>query len=177
MTTAFQDSMRAEGVTPDFDEPAVPVSPLSVFLRALAAEIDGGAPAPASMTRFGSRIEIQLETVSAHGHMEAALAYWARILDVSEVKVEHRWTTGCGDRYSVEALFAGYRLEVWNAWKPAEREAPITTHIPVAELDPPEYSYFGERAPGPVGRLHPVEQLEPRDQDGTDIEHTGAGID
>jgi len=115
--------------------PVVPPAPVAVFLRALAAEIDHGAPAPCVINLHTSgTVEMQLQSGDP-AHEAAALAAWGVALGVTTFMVEHGWSTRIGDRYSVSSLFAGYRLEVWNAWQPDGIPGKSTSHVPLEQLN------------------------------------------
>jgi hypothetical protein len=108
-------------------------SPAAVFLRALAAELDGGAPPIYALT-FSSENQVHAQLAAGRTEEPAALAAWARIFGVSTVKREERHGGSNSSRYSVASLFAGYRLEVWDAWPDHTSKGP-TTHVPLAEFD------------------------------------------
>jgi hypothetical protein len=112
---------------------------LPIFLRAVAAEIEAGAPTSYSIVfGTGSRCaELHLNSSPDGEASGAALRRWATILGCTTVRVEHNWGGGAhGDKYTAEGDLAGYRLAVWACWsqKPAPVK-PATTFLPVAELD------------------------------------------
>jgi hypothetical protein len=108
-------------------------SPAAVFLRALAAELDAGAPPFYSLT-FRTDNQVDAQLAAGRDQEPAALSAWARIFGVSTVKREEGHGGSSNNRYSVASLFAGYRLEVWDAWPDRDSKGP-TTHVPLAEFD------------------------------------------
>jgi hypothetical protein len=119
----------------EWTQPAPPILSEAVFLRALAADLEDGAPALYSLTfQNASEVHAQLRESTA-----ANLAAWARILGVTSVRLEQHWGSGNhADRYSAASLYAGYRLQVWGAWSDpaaAADEVSYVSYLPVAELD------------------------------------------
>lgn len=107
---------------------------LGTALLALAHDIDNGAPAFCSLHVEPGVIEIQL---AGNVDQPANMAAWARILGMTSVKVEHNWHSH-GDKYTVESILcAGWRLRVWDAWKPAGHQQPSPiSYVPVHTLEP-----------------------------------------
>jgi hypothetical protein len=119
---------------------------LPIFLRALAAEIEHGAPKPYCIVLNRNTATLQLDW---HREMPpaAALRMWAEVLGCTSVRVEHNWGS-TGDRYAAEGNLAGFRVEVWNAWsdRPAATAGTATSFLPVAELD----RGFDDPPPAPI---------------------------
>jgi hypothetical protein len=106
---------------------------LPIFLRALAAELDGGAPQPYNVTLGGRSANMQLEKAPDLAGA-AALRRWADILGCTSIRVEHNWH-GNGDRYEAEGELGGYPVRVWDCCSDLPDAGETTSFLPVAELD------------------------------------------
>lgn len=126
--------MSIDWAQPLSSEPLT-ASPQAVFLRALAAELEAGAPTFYAVT-FRTENQVHAQLAAGRNDEPAAILAWARILGVTTIKKEPRAGSTNHARYSVASLFAGYRLEVWDAWStaPEPLEEPAT-YVPIAELD------------------------------------------
>ncbi len=125
--------MTIDWAQPLSSEPLT-ASPRAILLRALAAEIEAGAPDPYSIT-FRTENQVDIQLAAGRDQEPAAILAWARILGVTTVKQQAHGGTG-HDRYSIASLYAGYRLEVWDAWSPMPEPAtPAATHVPISVLE------------------------------------------
>jgi hypothetical protein len=138
-------------------QPVEQTTPLGNALRALAVDLDNGAPAPFDIS-FADAGVIGMQVCHAGSDDRAgAIVAWAKILGVTTVRVVRNWASS-GDRYEVEGLISeGYRLKVWDAWQEAPAPNGQTIDfVPVALLEPRAFDNPPTWPPRPALERDPV---------------------